>query len=649
MTDMQVYRIKKQEDIAHIPTQNPIQLEIYLKGAEISLDKIEGNCLIRATGCSFPNLKEIKGNLSIDAADAYLPLLSIVEGDCNLHEKNIYIVVLQKVRGDLTIYNSVALPELNFIGGKLKNKAKVVIPKLAKKQGNAFVVNVKTDIELLPSDGYFNLIVNLNDCVIPHTEIFGYVQILAKEVSFPYLQSVQRLLIESSTVVFDSTNHPIKFSSLQTIQENCFLKRQWVYFPQLQKIGKKLTIEDSLIDFPKLQAVEDLISNNSNDLSFPSLEIVSNDFEMKKPYQASCNFSSDILTKFLQKTILQRTSSSQFPKLQFIGGNAHFGIELNLLKLEEIGGKLSLFFSRQHLPNLKKINILGSENIENSDLLIRTLPNVTTINQAIYNRHIASVVSKIDKLFFPVINDVFVSKSELFIKNRWNRTSNFPVFPIHTLVAILKMRHSSFQNFQVREYEREWDRPHERTDEILEAIQEHWQEVKAYTYKDIFKIEDRNLRRYCFNYIGVSEMMEALEARKIEVDGIELNYYQYDGLGNKIPFKKHSIFEVYEADLSKIQELRSWRNQDEKVYAVKCWCTTTEHEHWLWIESQYKNDPLAAIASTFRIHENVIPHIKCLKRQGDVLICEMKKSVIPEGTPRPLTKKEYFGLLEVET
>lgn len=647
MTDMQVYRIKKQEDIAHIPTQNPIQLEIYLKGAEISLDKIEGNCLIRATGCSFPNLKEIKGNLSIDAADAYLPLLSIVEGDCNLHEKNIYIVVLQKVRGDLTIYNSVALPELNFIGGKLKNKAKVVIPKLAKKQGNAFVVNVKTDIELLPSDGYFNLIVNLNHCVIPHTEIFGYVQILAKEVSFPYLQSVQRLSIGSKAVVLDSSN-PIKFNCLHTIQEDCNLNKQWVSFPELQKIGKGFRIEESLVDCPKLHDLGSLNISNTTDISFPSLEIVSDDFVINKPQKTFNNFSSNVITRFLQNTILQRTSPSRFPKLQFIGGNAHFGSEQNFHQLEEVGGKLLLPSGGRQLPNLKKINILDSVNIQPSDSLITTLPNIDTINQAIYTQSIAAIASKVVKLFFQVINDIFVSKDVFFIRLRWSRNEG-TYYPIHTLVAILKMRHSSFQNFQVREYEREWDRPHERTDEILEAIQEHWQEVKAYTYKDIFKIEDRNLRRYCFNYIGVSEMMEALEARKIEVDGIELNYYQYDGLGNKIPFKKHSIFEVYEADLSKIQELRSWRNQDEKVYAVKCWCTTTEHEHWLWIESQYKNDPLAAIASTFRIHENIIPHIKCLKRQGDVLICEMKKSVIPEGTPRPLTKKEYFGLLEVET
>jgi hypothetical protein len=181
------------------------------------------------------------------------------------------------------------------------------------------------------------------------------------------------------------------------------------------------------------------------------------------------------------------------------------------------------------------------------------------------------------------------------------------------------------------------------------AIEKKWHATPAFTFKDLFELTDRNLRRFSFLYIGVSEMMKALDAQRIATKGIELNYFKYDSNGNKIPFKKHNIFEIYEASANKLQDLQNWRTRDEKIYAVKCWCTSTNHEHWLWIEAQYKTDPLAAIASTFRIHENVIPHIKCLKRQGDVLICEMKREVIPSGAVRPLTKKEYFGLLEVET
>ena len=79
------------------------------------------------------------------------------------------------------------------------------------------------------------------------------------------------------------------------------------------------------------------------------------------------------------------------------------------------------------------------------------------------------------------------------------------------------------------------------------------------------------------------------------------------------------------------------------------WCTTTNKEHWLWIEDEYKDSPLEAVASTFRIHENLIPHIKELKRQGDVLLVEMQKDIEPEGEIIPLTSKQYFDLLTCQS
>jgi aromatic ring-opening dioxygenase LigB subunit len=69
----------------------------------------------------------------------------------------------------------------------------------------------------------------------------------------------------------------------------------------------------------------------------------------------------------------------------------------------------------------------------------------------------------------------------------------------------------------------------------------------------------------------------------------------------------------------------------------------------LWIEEQYKDNPLEAVASTFRLHENVIPHIKEIKRQGDILLLEMNEDVKPEGNVVPLTAAQYFGLLTAQS
>jgi hypothetical protein len=279
------------------------------------------------------------------------------------------------------------------------------------------------------------------------------------------------------------------------------------------------------------------------------------------------------------------------------------------------------------------------------------LPMLETIKYAIYNPLFGELAAKVEHLFFGISETVYISSTEFIIGFGWRRSMILQQerFPLSILISILKMRHSSFQNFYTREFERLWLKPHPRIQEIVVAMEKKWHSNPTFHFKDIFALTHRNLRRFCFLYIGVSEMMKALEAKRIAAQGIELNYFKYDSFGNKIPFTKHNIFEIHEASASKLQDLKPWRARNEKIYAVKCWCTSTNQEHWLWVEAQYKDDPLAAIASTFRIHENVIPHIKCLKRQGDVLICEMKREIIPSGAVRPLTKQEYFGLLEVET
>jgi hypothetical protein len=45
----------------------------------------------------------------------------------------------------------------------------------------------------------------------------------------------------------------------------------------------------------------------------------------------------------------------------------------------------------------------------------------------------------------------------------------------------------------------------------------------------------------------------------------------------------------------------------------------------------------------------MIPHIKEIKRQGDVLLFEMKKELLPEGKIVPLTADQYFNLLVAQS
>jgi hypothetical protein len=176
-------------------------------------------------------------------------------------------------------------------------------------------------------------------------------------------------------------------------------------------------------------------------------------------------------------------------------------------------------------------------------------------------------------------------------------------------------------------------------DEFMNELEELFEQVKPFNYDEAFKIENRDFQAKVFGSINVGEMIQNLGANRIATDGIEVKHKRFDTDGNLLGVEDyHNVYEVYEVSGEKL-------GLQENIYALKCWCTSTNLEHWLWIEDQYKDKPLEAVASTFRIHKNLIPHIKELKRQGDVLLVEMKEDVVPEGEIVALTAEQYFGLL----
>lgn len=190
--------------------------------------------------------------------------------------------------------------------------------------------------------------------------------------------------------------------------------------------------------------------------------------------------------------------------------------------------------------------------------------------------------------------------------------------------------------------------------ELLEPIYNYflnnYEIITPFNYKEAFEIQDESFRRMVFNTININDLIENLGATRIKVDGKAVSRKCFDKLGNILPNKDyHAVYETYQIDCAKLVPDHKFRDAKSFAYPVKCWCTTTNNAHWIWIEEKYKDEPLEAIASTFRFHENVIPHIKELKRQGDIMLVELKKEIKPEGKIIPLTAAQYFNLLTIET
>jgi len=179
---------------------------------------------------------------------------------------------------------------------------------------------------------------------------------------------------------------------------------------------------------------------------------------------------------------------------------------------------------------------------------------------------------------------------------------------------------------------------------FIDFLVDNYNDAVSFSFKESFELnEKREFQALVFSSINIGEMMQELGATRYKTDGIEVKHRRYDDDGNVTNEEMyHNVYEVWEVNGEKL-------GINENLYTVKCWCTSTNKEHWLWIEDQYKEDPLEAIASTFRVHENIIPHIKCLKRHGDILLAEMNEDVTPEGNIVPFTKELYFKLLVAQS
>lgn len=180
-------------------------------------------------------------------------------------------------------------------------------------------------------------------------------------------------------------------------------------------------------------------------------------------------------------------------------------------------------------------------------------------------------------------------------------------------------------------------------DAFMDSILKIYQSVKPFTYTEAFKISNAEFRARVFGSINITEMIKELGHERIAVKGRPVRHKKFDQEGNFIGYEEYDV--IYETHRVYGEKLEL----PDDVYAVKCWCTSTNKEHWIWHEEKYKNDPLEAIASTFRIHQNLIENIKEIKRQGDILIVEMKEEMSPEGEIVPLTADQYFSLLTAQS
>lgn len=206
---------------------------------------------------------------------------------------------------------------------------------------------------------------------------------------------------------------------------------------------------------------------------------------------------------------------------------------------------------------------------------------------------------------------------------------------------------------------------HESLNDFDQFVQECWDKIEQVTVEEALKIENTEERRTYFDAIGIEKLFKSLKPKLLDKQTIKKSRVKWDKEFNEYTHEFEDVYELYEIEAKKMFSKDRWGNiPTQNTYAVRCWCTTTNREYWLYVPREAalgvwwkidsednKPDAIKAIAWTVRIdvpEENV----EKIYRQGDIIVAKMKdKAKITETTMSPyhLSKENYLSLMYSET
>lgn len=198
---------------------------------------------------------------------------------------------------------------------------------------------------------------------------------------------------------------------------------------------------------------------------------------------------------------------------------------------------------------------------------------------------------------------------------------------------------------------------HERLRDFGQFVAECWDSIQPFTVEDALKIQNTEERRIYFDCIGVEKIFKSLNPKLLDKQTITKKRTKWDDNNDPVEYEFEDVYELYEIEGTKLFETNQWGQVPNPVYAVRCWCTTTNREYWLyvptnaalgeywWSASEYKPDAIRAIAWTIRIDVDMPQKIY---RQGDIIVVKYGAKS-NQGIQRHLTKDQYLKLMYSET
>jgi hypothetical protein len=199
---------------------------------------------------------------------------------------------------------------------------------------------------------------------------------------------------------------------------------------------------------------------------------------------------------------------------------------------------------------------------------------------------------------------------------------------------------------------------HPSLEDFGKFVEETWDSIEPVTVEEALKIHNTETRRTYFDCIGVQKLFKSLNPKLLDKQVITKKRANWDD-ENKESFRIfEDVYELYEIKGTKLFEKDKWGREPNPVYAVRCWCTTTNREYWLYVNHQAATgsrwwgdrdsanyDAIRAIAWTIRID---VTNPERIYRQGDIIVVKRSKDS-KDTISYHLDKDQYLQLMYSET
>lgn len=190
---------------------------------------------------------------------------------------------------------------------------------------------------------------------------------------------------------------------------------------------------------------------------------------------------------------------------------------------------------------------------------------------------------------------------------------------------------------------------YESLEEFGDYVATVWSDIEPIEVSEAFEQENVEKRRLYFDVIGIEKVFQHAEPDLLDIKDVVLNNKRWDKDGKEYIQTGLDTYRLYSINGAKLfgSTINEWQRKNSTVYAVKCFCTTTAREYWLYVPTEIglKESALEAIAWTCRIG---ITNPKAIYRQGDIFIVEANDDS-EVCTPYHLDYKTYSLLIQSQT